>query len=479
MRLECRSSRRVLVGAGRLTPVFGSGMTERFDFVIIGAGASGEAAASYARARGATVALVERDLFGGTCAFWGCMPSKTLLHAAEIRACGGDYSWEKASARRDYMIVREGRDYPDDSGHVKGYKAAGTVPVRGSAKIAGPGTVVVRTDAGARELEARDIVIAVGSVAKVPKIEGLAEAGFWTNKEGTSLRELPKSIAILGAGPSGTELAQVYGRFGVRTTLVSPRQVSPTDHPRSSALLAKALRASGVDVRENARAQRVRPRAGKDGDHVVDLADGSTVEAAVIELNVGRTAAPALASLGLEAIGIAYDGGDILKVDDTLRAADHVYAIGDCIGPELSTHPGHYEGETAVKIALGDKVRADFSATPRAVYTDPETAAVGLLVDQAKERGIDAFEQTANLATSAKGYVSESEGHVSIVIDRKNKILIGAFIGGRAASQTIHQAVLTMQLKKPISVLAQTIHAFPTVARVMGGLFAKADLALR
>ena len=456
-------------------------MTERFDFVIIGAGASGEAAASYARARGATVALVERDLFGGTCAFWGCMPSKTLLHAAEIRACGGDYPWEKASARRDYMIVREGRDYPDDSGHINGYKAAGTVPVRGSAKVVGPGKVVVRTDPAqpARELEARDIVIAVGSVPKVPKLEGLAEAGFWMNKEGTSLRELPKSIAILGAGPSGTELAQVYARFGVRTTLVSPRQVNPTDHPRSSALLANALRASGVDVRENARAERVRPGTGKGGEHVVELADGSTVEAAVIELNVGRTAAPALATLGLEAVGIAYDGGDILKVDDSLRAADHVYAIGDCIGRELSTHLGHYEGETAVKIALGDDIRADFSATPRAVYTDPETAAVGLLLEQAKERGIDAYEETANLATSAKGYVSESEGHVSIVIDRKNKIVVGAFIGGPAASEAIHEAVLAIKLKTPISVLADTIHAFPTVSRAMGGIFAKADIALR
>jgi len=454
-------------------------VSERFDFVIVGAGASGEAAASYARARGATVALVERDLFGGTCAFWGCMPSKTLLHAAEIRACGGDYPWEKASARRDYMIVREGRDYPDDSGHIKGYKAAGTVAVRGSAKIAGPGKVVVRTDDGARELEARDIVIAVGSVPKVPKLDGLAEAGFWTNKEGTSLRELPKSIAILGAGPSGTELAQVYARFDVRTTLVSPRQVNPTDHPRSSALLAKTLRADGVDVRESARAERIRPRAGKGGEHVVELADGSAVEAEVIELNVGRTASPALASLGLEAVGVAYDGGDFLKVDDTLRVADHLYAIGDCIGHELSTHLGHYEGETAVKIALGDNIRADFSATPRAVYTDPETAGVGLLLGQAKERGIDAYEETANIATSAKGYVSESEGHVSIVIDRKSKIVIGAFIGGPAASEAIHEAVLAIKLRTPISVLAQTIHAFPTVARVMGGIFAKADLALR
>jgi dihydrolipoamide dehydrogenase len=320
---------------------------------------------------------------------------------------------------------------------------------------------------------------ASSSLGKVPKLDGLAEAGFWTNKEGTSLRELPKSIAILGAGPSGTELAQVYARFDVRTTVVSPRQVNPTDHPRSSALLAKALRASGVDVRENARAQRVRPRAGKGGEHVVELADGSTVEAAVIELNVGRTAAPALSSLGLDAVGIAYDGGDFLTVDDTLRAAEHVYAVGDCIGHEISTHLGHYEGEIAVKVALGDKTRADFSATPRAVYTDPETAGVGLLLDQAKERGIDAFEETADLATSAKGYVSESEGHVSIVIDRKNRIVVGAFIGGPAASEAIHEAVLAIKQRTPIAVLADTIHAFPTVSRVMGGIFAKADLALR
>ena len=450
-------------------------MTERFDFVVIGAGVSGEAVAGYARARGATVALVERDLFGGTCAFWGCMPSKTLLHAAAVRACGGDYSWEKASARRDYMIVREGRDYPDDSGHVRDYEAVGIVPIRGTAKIAGPGRVQVAD----RVLEARDIVVAVGSVAKVPKLEGLEEAGYWTNKEGTSLRTLPKSIVILGAGPSGTELAQVYARFGVRTTLVSPRQVNPSDHPRSSALLAKTLRGDGVDVRENARARRIRPRAGTGGQHMVELADGQIVEGEVIELNVGRTAAPALGALDLAKAGVKYDGGDWLTVDDRLRAADGVYGVGDCIDREMSTHLGHYEGETAAKVALGDDVRADFSAVPRAVYTDPETAAVGLLVDQAKQKGIDAYEETADIATSAKGYVSESEGHVSVVIDRKNKVVVGAFIGGPAASEAIHEAVLAIKLRTPISLLAQTIHAFPTVTRVMGGIFAKADLALR
>jgi dihydrolipoamide dehydrogenase len=454
-------------------------LTERFDFVVIGAGASGEAAASYARARGASVALVERDLFGGTCAFWGCMPSKTLLHAAQVRALGGDYPWEKASARRDYMIVREGRDYPDDSGHVRDYEKVGIAPVRGVARFTGPRQLTVETKTGSRSLEAKNVIIAVGSIGKVPSLEGLEEAGYWTNKEGTSLRELPPSIVILGAGPSGTELAQVYARFGVRTTLVSPRQVNPTDHPRSSALLAKTLRADGVDVRENAKAVRVRARAGAGGEHAVDLADGSSVEAAVIELNVGRTAAPALRTLGLEAAGVLYDGGDWLRVDDRLRAADGVYGIGDCIDRELSTHLGHYEGETAVKVALGDDIRADFSAVPRAVYTDPETAAVGLTIEQATAQGLDAFEETTDVATSAKGYVSESEGHVSIVIDRGAKRVVGAFIGGPAASEAIHEAVLAIKLRTPIDTLAETIHAFPTVTRVMGGVFAKAALALR
>jgi dihydrolipoamide dehydrogenase len=255
--------------------------------------------------------------------------------------------------------------------------------------------------------------------------------------------------------------------------------VNPTDHPRSSVLLASILRESGVDVREGVKPARVRPRAGPDGAHVVELDDGSMVEAEVIELNVGRTAAPALRALSLENGAIPYEGGDFLSVDDRLRAAEHVYGIGDCIGHELSTHLGHYEGETAVKIALGDDLRADFHATPRAVYTDPETAGVGLLVDQARERGIDAYEETADVATSAKGYVSESKGHVSIVVDRARKVLVGAFIAGPAASEAIHEAVLAIKLRTPIALLAETIHAFPTTTRVMGGLFAKAALALR
>lgn len=456
-------------------------MTEGpFDFVIIGAGASGEAAAHYARARGASVAIVDRDLFGGSCPFWACMPSKTLLHAAEVRAHGGDYPWPRASDRRDYMIVREHRDYPDDSGHVRSLERAGATVVRGTARLAGPGRVAVAHDGTTHDLAARGVIIAVGSVGKVPPLEGLAQAGYWTNVEATSTRTLPRSMVVLGAGPSGVEIAQYFARFDVRTTIVAPHQVNPTDHPRNSELLAETLRRSGVDVRTGVRAQRVRPKAGPVGEHAIDLSDGSSVSAEVIQLSVGRTSTAALTGLGLDAIGVAYDGADTLTVGDDLRVADHVYAVGDAIGHELSTHLGHYEGEMAVRIALGDDARADFSAIPRVVYTDPEAAAVGLRLDQARERGIDAFEETVDLPKTSKGYIVEADiGHATIVVDRTNKIVVGAFIGGIGAGEAIHQAVLAIKLRTPIETLAQTVNAFPTTARELGGLFSSAALKLR
>jgi len=224
----------------------------------------------------------------------------------------------------------------------------------------------------------------------------------------------------------------------------------------------------------------VRPKAGPGGEHVVELSDGSTVTGEIIQLSVGRTSATALGQLGLDTIGVAYDGADQIKVDDRLRLAEHVYAVGDPIGHELSTHLGHYEGEMAVRIALGDDVTVDFSATPRVVYTDPEAAAVGLRLDQAQEKGYDAFEETTGFPKSTKGYVVEADlGYLSIVVDRKRKVLLGAFIAGQGAGEAIHAAVLPLKLGTPIDTLAQTIHAFPTTARVLSGLFSSAALKLR
>ena len=446
--------------------------------MIIGAGAAGEAATHLARERGATVAVIDSDLFGGSCPYWACMPSKTLLHAAEVKAHGADYPWAKASDRRDYMINRIKTDYPSDGSHVHALEKAGAVVFKGTGRLAGPGKVPVTHGDQTHDLRAKDVIVAVGSVGKVPKLDGLAAAGYWTNVEATTLRELPKSIVILGAGPSGVEIAQYLARYGVRTAIVG--RVNPTDHPLSSEFIAETLRRDGVDVRDNARAARIRPKAGAGGEHVVELSDGSSVSGAIIQLSVGRSSAKALGAMGLDTVGVGYHGADQITVDDRLRIAEHVYVIGDPIGHELSTHLGHYEGEMAVRIALGDDVTVDFSATPRVVYTDPETAAVGLRLDQALEKGIDAFEETTGFPKSTKGYLVEADrGHLSIVVDRKRKVLIGAFIAAQGAGEAIHAAVLPIKLATPIDTLAQTIHAFPTTARVLSGLFSAAAAKLR
>ncbi len=444
---------------------------DRFDVVVIGAGVAGEAATHYARSKGASVAVVDRALFGGSCPFWACMPSKALLHAAAVHHIGGDYSWTKASDFRDYMINRTKTDEPDDSGHVKSLEEAGATVIRGSAAFAGPGKIRV----GERELEAGAVVLAIGSVSRVPDLPGLAEAHPWTNVQGTSARELPRSLAILGGGPTGVELAQVYARYDVPVTIVHPRdRVYDKEHVRSTELLGKALERDGVTLRLGAKASRVRAGEGADGAHVVELeGDEQPVEGHEILLAIGRDLP--LDGLGLETIGVEPDQGR-LSPDERLRIAENVYVAGDVAGPELHTHLGHYTGEAAVRIALGDdRYLPFFDAIPRATYTDPEVASVGLLLDQARERGIDAAEYTVDIGTSAKGYTTETEGHCTIVVDRKERVLVGAFLAGQAVSEVLHECVLAIRAHIPLATLADTIHAFPTVARVLGTAFIDAD----
>jgi dihydrolipoamide dehydrogenase len=444
---------------------------DRFDLVVIGAGAAGEAAAHYARSRDASVAIVDRGLFGGSCPFWACMPSKALLHAASVHHAGGDYPWRKASDFRDYMINREGTDTPDDSGHVKSLEGAGATVIRGSASLDGPGRVRV----GDRVLEAGAVVVAVGSVSRVPDLPGLGEAHPWTNVEGTSTRELPRSLAILGGGPTGVEMAQVYARYDVPVTLVHPRdRVHDKEHRRSSELLGASLERDGVTLRLDTRATRVRAGEGTDGAHVIELDEGPPIEGHQIMLAIGRDYP--LDGLGLESVGVTPEEGR-LSPDDRLRIAENVYVAGDVGGPEMHTHLGHYNGEAAARIALGEDYRPFLEAIPRATYTDPETASVGLLLEQAQERGIDAAEHTVDIGTSSKGYTAEAQGHVTIVVDRSERVLVGAFMAGPAVSEAIHECVLAIRARVPLSILADTIHAFPTVARVLGTAFIEADRA--
>jgi pyruvate/2-oxoglutarate dehydrogenase complex dihydrolipoamide dehydrogenase (E3) component len=470
---------------------------DRFDFVVIGAGAAGEAAANASLERGKSVAVVERELFGGSCSFWACIPSKALLHAAAVHR-GGDYTWQRASDRRDYMINREGRDRPDDSSHVKRLEDAGARLYRGTGRIVGPGLVEVRADGdgaptggdgaptggegatagpgAVQRLEAGAIIVATGSQPKLPPIEGLAEADPWTNREGTATRELPRSLVVLGGGAMGVELSSVFARFGVETALVHAHErLMERDHARVSEAAARILRDDGVELRLGAKTLRVRPGAGAGGAHVVELDGGGWVEGERILVALGRSFD--LGGVGLETVGL--DPSEI-RPDGRLRIADNVYLIGDPAGPELFTHVSHYQGGMAVRMALGEKVAPDYRAIPRSVFLEPEIASVGLSVEGATAAGLDAFEEVVDFATTTRGYELEAAfGHVAIVVDRSSGTLVGASLVAPDASAAIHEAVLAIHTRTPMADLAAMMHGFPTTSRAFDGLYADALRELR
>jgi len=326
---------------------------------------------------------------------------------------------------------------------------------------------------------ARNVMVAVGSVSKVPPLPGLDGIRVWTNREATLARQLPKSLVVLGGGPTGCELSQVYARFGVPTTIVqSGDRLMPTEHPRNAETVAKLLRRDGVDIRLGVRATAARGGAGTDGADVIDLDDGSSVEGHAILLAVGRSFP--LDDLGLEHYGLDTSGRTAFPRDGRLRVADGLWVIGDPAGPELHTHQGHYQGEVAVRMALGQDVKPDYRALPRATYTEPEAASVGLTLDEAKAAGIDAVEYVADFASSSKGYAVEAEfGHVTVTFDRATREMVGAAMACPDASAAIHECVLAIKTRVPVEVLADTIHAFPSTSRILNGLFAEAAKDLR
>ena len=450
---------------------------DQYDIAIIGAGPAGEAATYQARELGASVAIIDRRWFGGSCPHIGCLPSKSLLHGAdEHHRNPAAYDWPRASAARDFMINRRpDAAEPDDSGHVQGLEKAGATVFRGEGRISARGRVTVRHDGVSHELGAKHVFVAVGSSSKIPPIDGIDGVHRWTNEDATLARELPRSLLVLGGGPTGCELAQVYVRFGVPTTIVqSGPRLAPTDHPRNSDVIRATLEADGVTVRTGVRATKARAGAGQNGADLIELDDGSTAEGHAVLMAVGREFP--LDDLGLEHYGLDTSGRTPpYPRDGRLRVAEGLYVIGDPAGPELHTHQAHYQGELAARMALGEPVEPDYRALPRATYTDPEAAFVGVTLEAAKESGVDAFEVTAEFAKSSRGYALEATmGHVTLIVDRGRRELIGAAIACPDASAAIHECVLAIKARVPIETLAETIHAFPSASRILNGLFADA-----
>ncbi len=434
-------------------------MSDRFDVAILGAGPAGEHAAYALVAEGRRVLLVERELIGGECTNWACIPTKTLLRPAEVRgesarAAGvspAALDWPALDRYRDYMTSAG-----DDSARVKHYAEMGVRVVKGDGRLDGPGRLRIGDDTFAAE----QILISTGSDPVIPPIDGLAESGYWTNREATALHEIPDSVVIIGGGPVGIELAQFLQRFGSRVILVegADRLVAREDEALC-ALLRDGLQSDGVEVHTGVQATRV----GRDGDErVVTLDDGAEVRGEQVIVAVGRH--PRAREIGLETVGL---GGDLraVPIDEHCRVAEGVWAAGDCTGVALFTHVAKYQARVAMADMRGQPVAADYRAVPRVIFTDPEVAAVGLTAAAARDAGHQVATALIDLpAAIARPYTYEQDprGRMGVVADREAGVLLGAWAVSPLASEWIHQAVLAIHARVPIATLLQTVAQFPS-----------------
>jgi dihydrolipoamide dehydrogenase len=434
-------------------------LAEAYDAVVIGTGPAGEVAVSELAGSGMSVALAERELIGGECAYWACIPSKTLLSPPEARAHAArsaglgppEQRWREVAAYRDEMIR-----HLDDAKQVAGYERQGVAVHKGEARIAGPG----RVEVAGETLETERIVVATGSDAKVPPIDGLDQAGYWTNREATTLSDLPASVVILGGGPVGVEIGQLLRRFGVTVTIVQRGdRLIPREDPAVGALLAEALSEEDIRLLLGQTATSV---SREDGKRVLALEGGGEVAAEQLIVATGRT--PRVSGLSLETVGIE-PGGRGVAVDERCRAGDGVWAVGDVTGVMPFTHVGMYQGRIAAADIRGEEVYADYRAVPRVVFSDPEVAAVGLTEAQARERGVEVATSRVDLAQSLARpwtYEKEPRGELGLVADRERGVLVGAWAVAPLAGEWIHQAMLAIKAEIPLAVLRDTAAQFPT-----------------
>ena len=440
-------------------------MADRFDTVIIGGGPGGEVAVNTLLKAGKRVALIENTVLGGECTNWGCIPSKTLLRPTELegeseKTAGigtPPLDFARLAAYRDYMVSSH-----DDTKRVARYEERGVHVVKETGRIAGPG----RVEAGTELLETEATIVATGAEAVVPPIPGLAEAGYWTNREATDLTEIPESVVAIGGGVVSIELSQFLARFGSRVTIVQgPDRLADRERPEISDALAAILEGDGVELRLGVHAKDVRL---EDGEKVVELDDGSEVRGAEILVATGRR--PRTSGVGLETVGVEPTRRGI-EIDDRCRAGEGVWAIGDVTGLAPFTHVAKYQARIACADILGQHATADYRAVPHVIFTQPEVAAVGLTEGQAREQGLDVATSTIDLPSSvARAYTYEEHptGTFGVVVDRKREVLVGAWTVAPMAAEWIHTAVLAIRAEIPVSVLKDTIAQFPTFSEAIG-----------
>jgi pyruvate/2-oxoglutarate dehydrogenase complex dihydrolipoamide dehydrogenase (E3) component len=453
------------------------------DLVVIGAGTVGENVADRAVQGGLSVAMVEAELVGGECSYWACMPSKALLRAGAVTRAArsvkgaaptGDVDPAAAFARRDAII----HDW-DDTSQVEWATGAGIDVVRGHARLAGERRVVVTGPDGVEtELVARHAVaVATGSVSLLPDIPGLAEISPWTSRDATSAKAAPASLAILGGGVVGAEMATAYNDFGTRVTLIARSGLLGGMEPFTGDRVAAALRSRGVDVRTGVEAVAARTEGS---DKVLELSDGSEVRAAEVLVAVGRVARTG--DLGLESIGL--EPGAWLDVDDTMRVKGHdwLYGVGDVNHRALFTHQGKYQaraagdviatrakGEDADDAGWGRHVAtADHSAVPQVTFTDPEVASVGLTAAAAEKAGyrIRVLDYDLSWLAGATVQADDYSGTARAIVDEDRRVLIGLTLVGAGVGELLHAATIAIVGEVPLDRLWHAVPAYPTLSEI-------------
>jgi dihydrolipoamide dehydrogenase len=447
------------------------GATE-FDAIVLGAGAPGEVCAGRLADGGMSVAIVEQHLVGGECSYYACMPSKALLRPGELleearrvpgarEAVSGELDSAAVLARRDEVI----HDLSDSS-QLPWLEEHGIELFRGEGALADERRVRV---GDTTLLARRVVVVATGSGAAIPPIEGLDSVRAWNNRDATTSKQIPASMIVLGGGPVGCELAQAWSALGTRVSLLEGEErLLPREEPFAGEELESALNEKNVDVHTGIPVERV--RAGHDDDIVVALRGGEEIEAEELLVAVGRK--PRTEKIGLGSIGIETGEGGFLETDDRMRvgASEWLYAIGDVTGRALFTHMGKYQAWVAAENALGGdaEARAEGLGSPRVTFTDPQVAAVGLTLQQAKEADIEAraVDVPTDGTAGASFYGKGTGGTARIVVDTGRETIVGATFTGFETAEFLHAATVAIVGEVPLERLRHAVAAYPTRSEV-------------
>ena len=442
-------------------------MEQSVDVVVIGMGVAGEAVAGELAQAGLDVIGVESQLVGGECPYWGCIPSKMMIRAAgaitETRRVDGLAG--TASVAPDWSVVAqrirdEATDDWNDQVAVDRFVGQGGQFVRGRAELVGPGLVRV---ADQTITARRGVVIGTGTVASVPPVPGLADTPYWTNRDAVETTTLPESLLVLGGGAIGLELAQVFARFGVAVTIVEMAdRLLAGEEPEVSAVVTDVLRDEGITVSTSAEVDRI----SHDGQRFeLHLGDGETLHAEKLLVATGRRVD--LTGLGVEAVGLD-PAARAIAVDEHLRAGEKLWAVGDVTGLGAFTHIATYQAAIAVRDILGTPgPPAEYDAVPRVTFTDPEVGAVGLTEAQARERGIRVVTGTAQVPSTARGWIHKAgnQGLIKLIVDDDTGLLVGATAAGPSGGEVLGALAVAVHGRVPVDRLRHMIYAYPTFHR--------------